>query len=295
MQNDGLKFSDYIIGTMRLGKWGAQFDTQEYDRYIRACIDLEYIDFDHADIYGDYTTEAEFGKVLAQDSGLRKKMRLITKCGIKMECENRPQHKLKSYDSSKAHIIQSVEQSLKNLHTDYLDILLLHRPDVLLDADEISEAFSELKTAGKVLHFGVSNYTPSQFDLLNDRVPLCTNQVEASVLKLDPFHDGTFDQLQKHKIIPTIWSPLAGGAFFSGDTNKRVKDILLVAKDLSNSYNCDIDNLLLSWLMKHPSGPVCILGTTKIERIKKYKIQKIDLSREDWYKLYEACIGSKVA
>jgi len=295
MDEDQIKFSDYIIGTMRLGQWGANYSSAEYEKFIRACIDLGYTDFDHADIYGGYTTEAEFGEVLKNNPGLRDQIQLTTKFGIKLVCPNRPGYKLQSYDTSKEHLTESVENSLEKLNTDYLDLYLIHRPDILMDLDEIAEAFTALKQAGKVKHFGVSNFTTHQFDLLNSRIPLATNQVEASVMHLDPFHDGTFDQLQRLNIIPTIWSPFAGGKLFNAETSDQKTRVLEMLNELAKEYDCDIDTLMLEWIKKHPSKPVCILGTTKVERIKKYKEQQIDIAREDWYRIYVASTGKSVA
>ena len=158
--------SPFIIGTMRLGTWGSQLSTTEYEKFIEGCLELGLVDFDHADIYGHYTTEEDFGNVLKSRKDLRDKMRITTKCGIKLISENRPNHKIKSYDLSAKHILESVDLSLSNLKTDYIDILLLHRPDYLFNPYEIAEAFATLKKEGKVLGFGVSNFTPSQFDLL---------------------------------------------------------------------------------------------------------------------------------
>ena len=295
MQKDLPQFSDYIVGTMRLGQWGAKMDTAAYDKFIRRCLELGCTDIDHADIYGDYTTESEFGAILKKDPNLRKQMQITTKCGIKMLSGNRPLHEIKSYDTSKKHIVESVENSLRSLSTDYIDVLLIHRPDILLNAEEVAETIATLKASGKVLHFGVSNFTPSQYDLLNDKIQLCTNQVEASILHLDPYHDGTFDQLQKFKVQPTIWSPFAGGQLFAEEKTEQASRIFEVTKFLCEKYVCDIDVLLLAWIKMHPSRPVPVLGTTKIERIEKYVSQKIELSREDWYKLYVASIGRRVA
>ena len=280
---------------MRLGQWGVKMDAKAYDHFVRGCIDLGFRDFDHADIYGDYTTESEFGEILRKDPALRKQMQITTKCGIRMMSDKKPFHNIKSYDSSKAHIIESVECSLKNLNTDYIDILLIHRPDLLLEPKEVAEAIFELKKNGKVLFFGVSNFSISQFKMLNAEVDLCTNQVEASVLKLDAFHDGTLDQLLSIGMQPTIWSPLAGGAFFLTEKDERVLRILKEGKVLCQKYNCDMDTLLLAWTKRHPSSPVPVLGTSKIERIEKYANKKVNLEREDWYKLYTASLGHKVA
>ena len=136
-----VEFSAYLVGTMRLGKWGENFNTKQWIDFIEESLDLGLKDFDHADIYGDYTTEADFGRALMEKPHLRDEMQITSKCGIKMPAENRPEFKIKSYDSSEKHIIQSVENSLRNLHTDYIDVLLLHRPDFLMNPNEIAETF----------------------------------------------------------------------------------------------------------------------------------------------------------
>ncbi|MGZ5253917.1 MAG: aldo/keto reductase, partial [Flavitalea sp.] len=164
-------FSPLIAGTIKWGFWGARFSTVQYQEIIDHCISLGINTFDHADIYGDYTTEEDFGKVLIQNSSLRSKIKIISKCGIKLVSENRPDHKIKSYNTSFRHIINSAEKSLSNFNTDYLDALLIHRPDPLLDVDEVAEAFTRLRNAGKVLLFGVSNFNASQLNLLNSRFP----------------------------------------------------------------------------------------------------------------------------
>ncbi|MFD2586436.1 aldo/keto reductase family oxidoreductase [Croceitalea marina] len=287
--------SPFIIGTMRLGKWGSNLSTKEYERFIEGCLDLGLIDFDHADIYGHYTTETEFGTVLKDRSDLRKKMRITTKCGIKLTSENRPQHNIKSYDLSAKHIRDSVEISLKELSTDYLDVLLLHRPDYLFDPNEIAEVFSDLKKEGKVLSFGVSNFSPSQFDLLNAYTPLITNQVQISLLHRNSFEDGTLDQCQKLGIIPCAWSPLGGGELFKETTDKSILRIQKTLKKLSKKYNLTEDQLLYVWLRKHPAGIIPVLGTSKLERIiTAQKSLNTSLSHEEWYMLWESALGREV-
>lgn len=289
-------FDPFVAGAMRLGSWGANFDTASYRSFIEGCLALGIHDFDHADIYGDYTTEADFGAALKGNHQLRQDIRLITKCGIKMVTENRPDHQIKSYDLGKEHIVASVERSLQNFHTDYLDVLLLHRPDVLMDPYEIAETFESLKTAGKVLHFGVSNFTTRQFQSLQSLVPLVTNQVEVSVTHLDAFVDGTISQCHEHHIQPMAWSALGGGGLLStpeGDQAIRVRTELDM---LSNKYDCDLDQLLYAFVTKHPAGIVPVLGTSKLDRIKKaVESLTIDLSREDWYRLWAASTGEEVA
>ena len=202
-----LTFSPLIVGVMRLGAWGAQLSTKEIEEFIDQCIDFGLVDFDHADIYGHYTEEDNFGRVLKRRPDLKQKLRITTKYGIKMVAENRPSHAIKSYDSSKAHMELSVNNSLRALGVDYLDLLLIHRPDYLMDPHEIAEGFTALKKAGKVKAFGVSNYSKSQFELLNSFIPLVTNQIEVSILQLDALNNGTLDQCMLAGIHPTAWSP----------------------------------------------------------------------------------------
>lgn len=285
-----------VIGAMRLGSWGAQLNKTELEIFVKGCLELGLTAFDHADIYGDYTTEAEFGDVLKRNSSLRSQIQLITKCGIRMLAANRPNHRIKSYDSSAAHIVKSVETSLQNLHSDYLDLLLLHRPDYLMEPDEIAKAFDHLKEQGKVLHFGASNFTPSQFEMLIDRFELVTNQVEISLLNRDSLDDGTLDQCLQFGVQPMAWSPLGGGVLFTDAASEDVQRITRVGKELCAKYNCELDTLLYAWLLLHPSGIIPVTGTSKLERIKSaHASLSIELEREDWYILLEAAVGHQVA
>ena len=292
-----LKFSPVIAGTMKWGVWGSKFSTSEYLQLIDECMQMGVTTFDHADIYGHYTTEEEFGKALAERKNLRSKMQIITKCGIKMVAPNRPHHTIKHYDTSKEHIIHSAHLSLKHLHTDYIDVLLIHRPDPLMHPDEIAEAFTQLKKEGKVLHFGVSNFTPSQVEMIASRFPVITNQIEASILHLKPFADGTLDQCITKNIIPTAWSPLGGGNLFAlAQEDERAKRIIAVADILAEKYSVAPDQILLSWLLQHPSGIIPVLGTSKTERIKKaLEATKIKMERQEWYMLWRASTGHEVA
>lgn len=290
-----MDFSPLIIGVMRLGSWGVGFDTKAYEYFIKVCIDLGLNTFDHADIYGDYTTEADFGAVLKKEPGLRKEMRIITKCGIKMLSTNRPNHKVKSYDLGAAHITTSVDNSLKALSTDYLDVLLLHRPDYLMDPNEVADVFEQLRKAGKVLSFGVSNFSTSQFHLLNSKYPLVTNQVEVSLLNRSAFDDGTLDQCLGLGIAPMAWSPLGGGTLFQKSKDESIGRIQNLGNQLCEKYSCQLDQLLYAWILKHPSGILPVLGTSNLDRIKMARdALRISLSREDWYKLWSAATGSEV-
>jgi predicted oxidoreductase len=289
-------FSRIIAGVMKWGVWGENLNTAQLEALITESIENGVTTFDHADIYGHYTEEAHFGAVLGGQPSLRQKMQLISKCGICLVTPNRPQHNIKTYNTSKEHIIASVENSLRNLQTDYLDALLIHRPDPLMQPAEVAEAFTMLKQSGKVLHFGVSNFTPSQVALLDAFFSVEINQIEASVLRLEPFSDGTLDQCMVKKIRPMAWSPLGGGVLVSDKAEKRVEGIRNKTAELAEKHNATADQILLAFLLKHPSQIDVVLGTTKIERVKAaVAAMSISLSKEDWFSLWAASVGREVA
>ena len=280
---------------MRLGKWGAAFNEKETHQFIESCLEMGLTTFDHADIYGDYTTEADFGKALKNRSSLRDKMQIITKCGIRRVCENRPKHRIKSYDSSSGLILESVNHSLTALQTDYIDVLLLHRPDYLMQPADVAWAFEKLHASGKVRAFGVSNFTPSQFDLLHSTVPLITNQVEISLLHRNAFDDGTLYQCLKLGIQPMAWSPLGGGRLFSSEETPQIQRIKAVARPMQEKFNATLDQLLFAWLWRHPSAIIPVTGTTKVERLKAaLDAGRITLTREEWYDLWQAASGETI-
>jgi predicted oxidoreductase len=286
--------SKLIAGTMKWGRWGAKCDTQQYLSHIKTCLDAGITSFDHADIYGDYTTEAEFGEALKLQHSLRGQMQLITKCGIARPCTNRPQFAIKHYNTSREYIIAAAEQSLMNLCTDHIDILLIHRPDPLMNPDEMAEAFTYLQQTGKVLHFGVSNFTTSQTELLRSRFPIMANQIEVSVLKREPFLNGQLDQCIVQKLIPMAWSPLGGGNIFSSE-DEAAKRVIAVAEILSQEYATQPDLVLLAWLLQHPSGILPVLGTSRAERLRKApEALNIQLTRQQWFMLWRAAAGVEV-
>ncbi|MFN5849838.1 MAG: aldo/keto reductase family oxidoreductase, partial [Chitinophagales bacterium] len=206
-------FSPIIAGTMSWGVWKKNLNTNQMIELMNCCLENEITTFDHADIYGGYTTEASFGKALSESNIERSKIQLISKCGIQLESEQRG-NTVKHYSYSKEFIIWSVEQSLRNLETDYLDLLLLHRPSPLMQADEIAEAAERLKKDGKILDFGVSNFTPSQSDLIGSKTKISYNQIQFSVTHLEAMLDGSLDYMQIKNIKPMAWSPM-GSVFKS--------------------------------------------------------------------------------
>ncbi|WP_418638607.1 aldo/keto reductase [Winogradskyella sp.] len=286
-----MTYSRLIAGTMTWGSWGKQLSKKEMAVLMNFCVSNHITTFDHADIYGAYTTEADFGKAFA-DSGLqREAIQLISKCGIQYMSDNR-NNKVKHYNYSKKYIISSVEESLKHLKTDYLDLLLLHRPSPLMVAEEIAEAISLLKKDGKIRDFGVSNFTPSQMDLIGLRMDIDVNQIEFSLTEHTAMHDGTLDFMMTNGIKPMAWSPL--GAVFKED-NEQTRRIHKQLGALLDKYNATEDQLLLAWLMRHPSGIHPVIGTTTKERMKlAVEATKIELELEDWFLILVAAQGHKV-
>ena len=286
-----MTFSPIIIGTMRWGIWGANHSTKIAQKLIETCLSEGLYTFDHADIYGDYTTEKLFGDALSEMHIKREEIQLISKCGIEMPCKNR-NYQIKSYNYSKEHIIKSVEKSLENLQTDYLDLLLLHRPSPLMNPREIAETFDELREQKKVRHFGVSNFTPSQFELINDAFPLVTNQVEISINHTDAFYNGTLDQMLLKKLRPMAWSVM--GNYFTQPSaqNARIKKVL---DELCTKYGAEENHILLAFLFLHPAQILPVIGTSKEQTIKDLKKSlDLKLDREDWFRLLEAVEGKEV-
>ncbi|NNV56527.1 aldo/keto reductase [Limnovirga soli] len=289
-----LQVSSPIAGCMRWGAWGANFSTADYLDIINACLEQGISSFDHADIYGDYTTEGDFGAALAEQPSLRFKMQLITKCGIQMMSHKRPHHQVKSYNTSKEHIIASAERSLQQFHTDYLDVFLIHRPDPLMQPEEVAEAIHLLKIQGKILHFGVSNFYPHQVDILRKYIPVEINQLEISLLHLPPFTNGMLDHCLQHSIIPMAWSPLGGG-ILNEEESPRFQRIATCASELAEIYQTGVNQILIAFLLSHPSGILPVIGTTKVARLVQAKeARNILLRREDWFKLFTASLGKEV-
>ncbi|MEW4283264.1 aldo/keto reductase [Priestia koreensis] len=293
---EDLQFSRIIHGLWRLADW-KQSD-QETLALLEQCLELGITTFDNADIYGDYSCEELFGKALALKPELREKMELVTKCDIKLLSDQRPEHGIKHYDTSKKHIIWSAENSLKKLGVDSIDVLLIHRPDPLMDPAEVAEAFRQLKQEGKVKHFGVSNFLPSQFDMLSSYLdePLVTNQVEISVTHLEEFHNGSIDKCLEKRIAPMAWSPLAGGRIFSGDDEKSTRVRQTLEKIAGEVGAASIDQVMYAWLLRHPANIMPIVGSGKIERVKSaVEALNINLTREQWFDIWTSSLGHEVA
>lgn len=288
IHQEGPALSRLLVGVWR---WHS-LTTNEIEALINTSLSSGITSFDHADIYGNYSCEEIFGNVLRRNNALRDQIEIVTKCGIKLLSDKKPEHQIKHYDTSKEHIVKSVENSLSKLVTDRIDLLLLHRPDPLLNPAEVAEAFSHLRKQGKVLHFGVSNFTTAQLEMLQSFLPfpIVTNQIELSLFKNQRLFDGTVDSLMKNRISPMAWSPLGGGKY--GD-DELTKNALMT---ISQNYNATPSQILLAWLLKHPSTIFPILGTTKKERIDDgARSLNLELDRQHWFEMLKIVSGKDVA
>lgn len=287
----GPEFSRFVMGYWRLMDWN--MSPRQLVGFIEEHLDLGVTTVDHADIYGGYQCEAAFGEAMKLAPHLRSRMEVVSKCGIATtaKAENAIGH----YITDKHHIINSAEQSLKNLAIDALDLLLIHRPDPLMDADEVAEAFLALHQAGKVRHFGVSNFTPAQFTLLQSRLPftLATNQLEISPVHQPLLLDGTLDQLQQLRIRPMAWSCLGGGRLFEDAEFQPLRDELaIIAQELNAA---SIEQVVYAWVMRLPSQPLPIIGSGKIERVRSaVAAAALKMSRQQWFRIRKAALGYDV-
>jgi predicted oxidoreductase len=292
-----LESTRLAYGCMRIsGTWERAKITPELEaagrKAVIAAYEAGYSHFDHADIYGNGLCEEIFGQVLKQVSGMRERVIIATKCGIRWADE--PQQGFPHrWDFSKEHIVWSCEQSLKRLGVEAIDLYMLHRPDFLADPAEIAGAFSQLKKQGKVKEFGVSNFRPSLLSAVQSAcdMELVCNQVEIHMARLDCFEDGTLDQCLEKKIAPVSWSPLAGGLLGDGgkvdpkDSRAEGLNALLALLDaLAKKYGVSRTALSLAWLLKHPAGIIPVVGSANPARIADAaKADAVELSREDWY------------
>lgn len=270
---------------------------------ILAAFEAGYTLYDHADIYCNGAAETIFGKALKQDPAMRSKILIATKCGIRWPGEPSPSSPHR-YDLSASHILNSCDQSLKRLGVETIDLYQLHRCDYLMDPEDVASAFCQLKSAGKVRYFGVSNFRPSQVTALQSAcpMPLIVNQVEISLGKLNAFNDGTLDQCLAEHITPLAWSPMTGGLLGTGAPAPvddpfvgRIKDLQHTLDTIARERSTTRAIIALAWLMKHPAKIVPIVGSTKPERIHEAALaDNLELSRDEWYRLLFAARGEKL-
>ncbi|MGI9547530.1 MAG: aldo/keto reductase [Flavobacteriaceae bacterium] len=285
------KYSRIIAGSMTWGSWGKKLSTKGMAELMNHCLNNGITTFDHADIYGGYGNEADFGKAFTQSGIGREQIQLISKCGIQYVCDARD-NRIKHYNYAKEYIIWSAEESLKNLETDYLDIFLIHRPSPLMEPDEIAEAINQLTKSGKIREFGVSNFSPSQIAMIDAAVHVSGNQIEFSLMADKVMFDGTLDDCITNKRMAMAWSPLGG---YFGDDSEQKNRIHRIIKELQPKYNADASQLLLAWILKHPAFVYPVVGTTDPDRlVDATNATKIDLELEDWFLLHTASLGQKV-
>ena len=280
-----LSYSKLIAGTMLWGSWGKEMTKAKRIELIETAYDVGISSYDHADIYGNYTTESDFGNAFSESGLSRDNVQFISKCGIAMVCENKP-YKTKHYNYSSNYIIDSVHNSLRNLKTEYLDLLLLHRPSPLLNPEEVAKAINFLLDSGKILSFGVSNFTSTQIDLLANYIPIHVNQIEISLTHNEPMFDGQLDYCQRKHILPMSWSPLG---ILKKPQSQWPSKLQYAIFKLTKKYDCGFASIALAWLLKHPAKIHPILGTTNPNRlIEAQQALQIQLNEEDWFFLLEA-------
>jgi len=293
----GLETSRLAYGCMRIA--GDGISEARGMRAVHAAFNAGYTLFDLADIYAGGESERVFGKVLAETPALRDQVVIASKCGVRVAGDPLPESP-KRYDFSRDHIIGSVEASLRRMGIDCLDLLLLHRPDYLMHTAEVAAAFDRLQASGKVSHFGVSNFSTSQVDLLQSalRERLAVNQVEINIHNIAAFRDGVLDQCQRLGMTPQAWCPLGGVVYPAWGNTLGSEDDSRIADELARQsaiYGEEPWVVILAWLLAHPAGISPIVGSTTPARIETaMNALYLDYSREDWYRLLEARTGREV-
>jgi predicted oxidoreductase len=291
----GPEVSRMVYGTWRL--LDTKPDAQEINRRLHTCVELGMTTIDTAEIYGLYEVEKLLGAALALSPGLRDRLEIVTKAGIYVPCSYHPERHTAHYNASGPRLVKSLEKSLRLLGTDHVELFLVHRPDWLARADDTAAGLNQLVKTGKIKAAGASNYTASQFELLNAQMetPLVTNQLEFHLLRHDAMHDGTFHQCERLGISPMAWSPLAGGRLFDPE-NAAAQRLAAAAAKMGPRYGgATLEQLAYAWILAHPSRPVPVVGTNKPERLKSAaRADELNLEREDWYALWEAAQGRRI-
>ena len=289
---EGLEFSRIIHGQMRILDWN--MNSQELLKFTEQIMELGIDTFDNADIYGNYTCEDLVGKALVLKPGIREKMTIVTKCGINIKSNKFPEKKIQYYDYRSEYIIQEAENSLKNLRTDYIDVLLLHRPSDILNPEEVAKAFGQLRKQGKVRYFGVSNFLTHDVSMLQSYLDekLVTNQIEISPYRIIHFENGNMNYCLEKRLKPMAYCPMADGRLVV-PTDEKSERIVKVLKEVAEELNVDgTDKVIYSWLFMHPSQIMPINGSGKLDRIKRtVEAMNVKMSVEQWSRIYVASRG----
>lgn len=290
----GATFSRLAWG---MGSLPMSTTVQDVDTLLGALLDRGITTVDNAENYGGYTREALLGKALAQVPGRRRHLELVTKCGCVGETPLYPEYRGYHYDTSRAHILAAADNALRCFGTDWIDVLLLHRPDPLMHADEVAEAFTRLRDAGKVRHFGVSNHLPSQTALLQSRLPfpLVANEVQLSAMHVDPLFDGTLDDCQRTGCLPMAWGPLGRGALFDAANARAMRVRVELERVGWELGGASVTQVALAWLLRHPARVVPILGTGIPHELEGVEaVEALDMDRQQWYRILTAGTGESL-
>ncbi len=290
---NGRSLSQIAYGVWRLSQADDSSVSANLAR-IDACLAQGISTFDHADIYGDYRCEALFGQAIKARPSLREQIEIVTKTDIMLRSSQWPGTRVKHYDTSAAHVQASVERSLQRIGVDVIDLLLIHRPDPLCDAQALGACLDGLIDAGKVRAVGVSNYQPWDVDLLQSRMRhrLQTNQIELSLVHVDPLSNGQMAHAQTHRMPVMAWSPLGGGRLFAQTGSGRLLDRL---GQLARDCGADASAVAVAWLLHHPAGVIAVMGSNRLERIKTFaQSQQVPMDRQTWFELYELALGHEV-
>ena len=286
--------SKVVAGVIRWGSWGAQLSSSKMASLIEACVESGVTTFDHADVYGNYTTEREFGDAMILSGVSRDQVQLITKCGIIKPCAEKPGFKISHYNTSKRHILESVDQSLTNLNTDYIDVLMINRPSPIMNYEEMAEAFHILKEAGKVKEFGVVNFSQDQIRAMAKFYPISSHQSELSITNLSPLLDGTIDTCIANDILPMSWSPIGGKMIFTNTKAGRMREKML--DDYASENGWSITEMALLFLFHHPAGIRPVINYSKADKFKEVvDLSEIVLSNEQWFEMFIVLHGRELS
>ena len=291
--SDDVSLSRIVYGMWRLGD-DADTSPAHVEAKIESCLAQGITTMDQADIYGGYMAEEILGAALRAAPALKDRIEIVTKCDIVAPVGRHEAARVKYYDTGRAHITQSVEDSLRLMGIETIDLLLIHRPDPLMDHHETGATLDDLVASGKVRSVGVSNFRPWDWELLQSAMTtrLVTNQIEISVLAHHPFTNGDIAFLQRHGIPPMAWSPLAGGALFTPE-NKAIHDRLAA---IAARHDSDVTSLVVAWLLAHPARIMPVMGTNSLDRIAQFgAAAKISIDRQTWYEIYTTVLGHEVA
>lgn len=289
LSDSGPKVSPAVYGFYR---WNGSYVNEDVmERIVRLCLDLGINTFDHGDTYGDYMCEEIFGNVLKNGGIKRESVVLFTKCGINIPNRSRPDYRVKHYDTSKEHILNSLDNSLRKLRTDYIDVFLLNQLDPLSNLEETAAALQKLKESGKIKNVGVVNFSVFQHQLLSSylRIPIVTNHIELNLLNTSAFDNGQVDYIKQKYMRPLATSPLAEGKI-ANSSEKIPLRIRGKLEELAGKYNSHFESVAIAWLVK--LGALPLIGTIDEQRIRNIaEAFRVNLDRQDWYELYSVSRG----